>query len=100
MGMGKGLLDSLIAEGGVKSRVIYIGVVIEIGKARIDRNAAKFLWLSLLHFLFRRNFLCSLVNINMALPPLPFTLKKHYSEPRCSAGFYLWYIHLIPYANS
>ena len=32
--MGKGLLDSLIAEGGVKSRdlswVIYIGMVIEI----------------------------------------------------------------------
>ena len=34
MGTGKGLLDSLIAEGGVKSRdlswAIYIGVVIEI----------------------------------------------------------------------
>ena len=33
-GTGKGLLDSLIAEGGVKSRdlsrVIYMGVVIEI----------------------------------------------------------------------
>ena len=42
----KGLLDSLIAEGGVKSRdlswVIYIGVVIEIRTARSDRNAAKF----------------------------------------------------------
>ena len=46
MGTGKGLLDSLIAEGGVKSRdlswVIYIGVVIEIRRARSDRNAAKF----------------------------------------------------------
>ena len=35
MGMGKGLFDSLIAEGEVKSRdlswVIYIGIVIEIG---------------------------------------------------------------------
>ena len=53
MGMGKGLLDSLI-EGGVKSRdlswVIYIGVVIEIRRARSDRNAAKF-WLSLLQLL-------------------------------------------------
>ena len=43
MGTGKGLLDSLITEGGVKSRdlswVIYIGVVIEIRRARSDRNA-------------------------------------------------------------
>ena len=42
MGTGKGLLDSLIAEGGMKSRVlswvIYIGVVIEIRRARSDRN--------------------------------------------------------------
>ena len=45
-GTGKGLLDSLIAEGGVKSRdlsrVIYMGVVIEIRRARSDRNTAKF----------------------------------------------------------
>ena len=45
-GTGKGLLDSLIAEWGVKSRdlsrVIYMGVVIEIRRARSDRNAAKF----------------------------------------------------------
>ena len=42
---GKGLLDSLIAEGGVKSGlswVIYMGVVIEIRRARSDRNTAKF----------------------------------------------------------
>ena len=46
MGKGKGLFYSLIAEGEVKSRdlswVIYIGVVIEIRRARSDRNAAKF----------------------------------------------------------
>ena len=47
MGMGKGLLDSLIAEGGVKSRDlrklgIYIGMDIEIRRGRSDRNAAKF----------------------------------------------------------
>ena len=43
MGTDKGLLDSLIAEGGEKSRdLIYIGVVIEIRRARSDRNAAKF----------------------------------------------------------
>ena len=43
MGTGKGLLDSLIAEGGVKSRdlswVIYI---LKLGGYRSDRNAAKF----------------------------------------------------------
>ena len=59
--MGMGLLDSLIAEGGVKSRDLsWVGVVIEIRRARSDRNV----WLSLLHFLFRRNFLCSLVYYN------------------------------------
>ena len=47
MGMGKGLLDSLIAEGGVKSRDlrklgIYMGMDIEIRRGRSDRNAAKF----------------------------------------------------------
>ena len=31
-------------------------MVIEIRRARSDRNAAKLLWLSLLHFLFRGNF--------------------------------------------
>ena len=46
MGMGKGLLDSLIAEGGVKSRDlrklgIYMGMDIEIRRGRSDRNAAK-----------------------------------------------------------
>ena len=39
MGMGKGLLDLLIAEGGVKSRdlswVIHIGVVIEIRRVGV-----------------------------------------------------------------
>ena len=66
-GTGKGLLDSLIAEGGVKSRdlsrVIYMGVVIEIRRARSDRNAAKFYGYP---FLFRRNFLRSLVVLGMA----------------------------------
>ena len=70
MGTGKGLLDSLIA---VKRRdsswviyiYIYIGMVIEIRKARSDRNAAKFY--GLLHFLFRRNFLHSLVIIGTAI---------------------------------
>ena len=47
MGMGKGLLDSLIDEGGVKSRDlrklgIYMGMDIEIRRGRSDRNAAKF----------------------------------------------------------
>ena len=45
MGTGKGLLDSLIAEGGVKSRDWGFklgGVVIEIRRARSDRNAAEF----------------------------------------------------------
>ena len=39
MGTSKGLLDSLIAEGGVKSRdlswVIYIGVIIEIRRVGV-----------------------------------------------------------------
>ena len=43
MGTGKGLLDSLIAEGGVKNRdlswVIYIGVVIEIRRARSQKRS-------------------------------------------------------------
>ena len=44
MGMDKGLLDSLIAEGGVKSRDlrklgIYMGMDIEIRRGRSDRNA-------------------------------------------------------------
>ena len=47
MGMGKGLLDSLIAEGEVKSRDlrklgIYMGMDIEIRRGRSDRNATKF----------------------------------------------------------
>ena len=47
MGTGKGLLDSLIAEGGVKSRdlswvILLYGRGIEIRRARSDRNAAEF----------------------------------------------------------
>ena len=43
MGMGKELLDSLIVEGGVKSRDlrklgIYMGMDIEIRRGRSDRN--------------------------------------------------------------
>ena len=62
MGTGKGLLDSLIAEGGAKSRdlswVICISVVIEIRRARSGRNAAKFFSL----FIY---FLRSLVKIQL-----------------------------------
>ena len=51
MGTGKGLLDSLIAEGGVKSRGVYMGVDIEIlggvGVIGMQLN----LLLSLLHFI-------------------------------------------------
>ena len=43
LGTGKGLLDSLITERGVKSRdlsrvIYYIGVVIEIRRARMQLN--------------------------------------------------------------
>ena len=69
MGTGKGLLDSLIAEGGVKSRdlsqVIYIYilcVVIEIRRGRSNRNAAEFYGYPYFTFyLYRSNFLRSLV---------------------------------------
>ena len=66
MGTGKELLDSLIAEGGVKSRdlswVIYIGVVIGIRRARSDRNAAEFHgypYFTFFFFFLEKNFLHS-----------------------------------------
>ena len=40
--MGKGLLDSVIAEGGVKSRDFNLGGVV-IRRDRSDRNAAEFI---------------------------------------------------------
>ena len=68
MGMGKGLLDSLIAEGGVKSRDlrklgIYMGMDNEIRRGRSDRNAAKFYGYPYFTFYLEEIFLHLLVSI-------------------------------------
>ena len=65
MGTGRGyLIDSLIAEGGVKSRDLSCGgVVIEIRRARSDRNAAEFYGYPYFIFYLEEIFLCSLVSI-------------------------------------
>ena len=68
MGTGKGLLDSLIAEGGVKSRdlswvYIAMGVDIEIlGGVGVIGMQLNFTAIPT-SLLFRRNFLHSLVSI-------------------------------------
>ena len=78
MGMGMGLLDSLIAEGEVKNRdlswVIYKGVVIEIGRARSDWILGMQLNFMLLQFLFRRIFCTHL------FPFFIFVISYNYNE--------------------
>ena len=67
MGMGKGLLDSLIAEGGVKSRdlswVIYIGVVIEIRRVGVIGMQLNYMAIPTSTFYLEEIFLRSLVSI-------------------------------------
>ena len=63
MGTGKGLLDSLIAEGGVKSRDLsWEAWLLKLGGLGMIGMELNFMAI-LLHFLFRRNFLRSLVSI-------------------------------------
>ena len=73
MGMGKGLLDSLIAEGGVKSRDlrklgIYMGMDIEIRRGRSDRNAAKFYGYPYFTFYLEEIFCTYSYNVGEAKP--------------------------------